>query len=157
MFTPSASRTSALPHWLETERLPCLAIRMPQAASTIAAAVEILNVPERSPPVPQVSNTGPGGGAIATAFARIVWIAWARTATHGQRKEIWRRFGVWLLLGLEFELAADIIGSVISPSWKDIGELGAIAAIRTILNYFLEKDLERAEMAGNEERRTSSP
>jgi uncharacterized membrane protein len=91
----------------------------------------------------------------AEAFARIAWIAWARTATHGQRKEIWRRFGVWLLLGLEFELAADIIGSVISPSWEDIGELGAIAAIRTFLNYFLEKDLERAEMAGNEERPTS--
>ena len=64
---------------------------------------------------------------------------------------------MWLLLGLEFELAADIIGSIVSPSWKDIGELGAIAAIRTFLNYFLEKDLERAEMAGNQELRTSSP
>ena len=93
----------------------------------------------------------------AEAFVRIVWITWARTATHGQGKEIWRRFGVWLLLGLEFELAADIIGSVVSPSWKDIGELGAIAAIRTFLNYFLEKDLERAETAGNQELRTSSP
>ena len=49
---------------------------------------------------------------------------------------------MWLLLGLEFELAADIIRSVISPTWKDIGELGAIAVIRTFLNYFLEKDLE---------------
>jgi len=34
---------------------------------------------------------------------------------------------------------------VISPSWMDIGELGAIAVIRTFLNYFLEKDLENAE------------
>jgi uncharacterized membrane protein len=87
----------------------------------------------------------------AEAFARLVWTVWARTATHGQRKEIWRRFGVWLLLGLEFELAADIIGSVISPTWKDIGELAAIAAIRTFLNYFLEKDLERADEAGESE------
>jgi uncharacterized membrane protein len=55
---------------------------------------------------------------------------------------------MWLLLGLEFELAADIIGSVISPTWKDIGELGAIAVIRTFLNYFLEKDLEQADRAG---------
>jgi hypothetical protein len=72
MLTPSASSTSALPHWLDTDRLPCLAIRMPQAASTIADAVEMLNVPDRSPPVPHVSKTGPGGGAIAIAFARIV-------------------------------------------------------------------------------------
>jgi uncharacterized membrane protein len=54
---------------------------------------------------------------------------------------------MWLLLGLEFELAADIIGSVVSPTWYDIGQLGAIAVIRTFLNYFLEKDLEHATVA----------
>src|SRR5262245_61982254 len=78
-------------------------------------------------------------------FVRLLGIVFTGSATHGQRKEVWRRFGVWLLLGLEFELAADIIGSVISPTWMDIGELGAIAVIRTFLNYFLEKDLEHAE------------
>ena len=70
-------------------------------------------------------------------------IAVRPTATHGARKDVWRRFAMWLLLGLEFELAADIIRSVISPSWRDIGQLGAIAVIRTFLNYFLEKDLEK--------------
>jgi uncharacterized membrane protein len=69
------------------------------------------------------------------------------SASHGMRKAIWRRFGVWLLLGLEFALAADIITSVISPTWQEIGELGAIAVIRTFLNYFLERDLENAESA----------
>ena len=59
------------------------------------------------------------------------------------RKQIWLRFGVWLLLGLEFELAADVVRTAISPSWSDIGELGAIAVIRTFLNFFLEKDLEK--------------
>jgi len=83
-------------------------------------------------------------GAIES-FARLLWIVITPSTTHGERKALWRRFGVWLLLGLEFELAADIIGSVISPSWMDIGELGAIAVIRTFLNYFLEKDLENAE------------
>ena len=53
-------------------------------------------------------------------------------------------FGVWLLLGLQFALAADIVGSLISPSWNDIGQLAAIAVIRTFLNYFLEKDLNDA-------------
>jgi uncharacterized membrane protein len=82
------------------------------------------------------------------AFLRLVWVAVTPSATHGERKAIWRRFGVWLLLGLEFALAADIIGSVVSPTWQDIGELGAIAVIRTFLNYFLEKDLENAEESG---------
>ena len=73
-----------------------------------------------------------------------------RNATLVRRKEVWRRFGAWLILGLEFELAADIIRSVIAPTWLEIGQLAAIAAIRTFLNYFLEKDLaetrERAEV-----------
>jgi uncharacterized membrane protein len=59
------------------------------------------------------------------------------------RKQIWLRFGVWLLLGLEFELAADVIRTAISPTWEDIAQLGSIALIRTFLNYFLEKDLEK--------------
>ncbi len=66
-----------------------------------------------------------------------------------QRKAIWRGFGMWLLLGLEFELAADIVDSVVSPTWQDVGMLGAIAVIRTFLNYFLEKDLDSAEASGD--------
>ena len=55
--TPSRSNTSALPHRLDTDRLPCLATRTPHAATTIAAADEMLKVPARSPPVPHVSKT----------------------------------------------------------------------------------------------------
>jgi len=65
------------------------------------------------------------------------------TGTAFRRKQIWVGFGVWLLLALEFELAADVLRSAISPTWDDIGQLGAIAAIRTFLNYFLEKDIEK--------------
>jgi uncharacterized membrane protein len=66
-----------------------------------------------------------------------------------KRRQIFLRFGVWLLLGLEFELAADIVRSAISPTWAEIGQLGAIAAIRTVLNYFLEKDIrEFSEQSG---------
>jgi uncharacterized membrane protein len=85
-------------------------------------------------------------GSVEALFKLLVVMA-RPGASHGMRKAIWRRFGVWLLLGLEFALAADIITSVISPTWQDIGELGAIAVIRTFLNYFLERDLENAEAA----------
>jgi len=83
----------------------------------------------------------------AEAFVKLIQIPFLGHVSHGERKAVWRRLGMWLLLGLEFELAADIVASVISPSWIDIGQLGAIAAIRTFLNYFLEKDLEQSATA----------
>lgn len=60
----------------------------------------------------------------------------------GARREIWFRFALWIVLALEFALAADIIRSAIAPSWESIGQLAAIAAIRTGLNWFLVKDIE---------------
>jgi uncharacterized membrane protein len=51
-------------------------------------------------------------------------------------------FGRWLVAGLTFQLAADIVDTTLAPSWGDIGKLGAIAVIRTFLNYFLNRDLD---------------
>jgi uncharacterized membrane protein len=84
------------------------------------------------------------------AFLRILKIVSMPQKSMGERKSVWLRFGMWLLLGLEFELAADIVRSVISPTWQDIGQLGAIAVIRTFLNFFLERDLEKYDEAGSE-------
>ena len=50
-------------------------------------------------------------------------------------------FGGWLVVALEFQLAADIAASIVSPTTAHLIELGAIAAIRTFLNYFLGKEL----------------
>ena len=50
-------------------------------------------------------------------------------------------FGGWLVVALEFQLAADIVGTIISPTTAHLIELGAIALIRTFLNYFLNKEL----------------
>ena len=46
-----------------------------------------------------------------------------------------------LALALEFELGADILGTAVSPSWDQIGKLGAIAVIRTGLNFFLSMEM----------------
>lgn len=72
------------------------------------------------------------------------------------KMRIWMRFATWLLLGLEFELAADVIRTAISPTWSDIGQLASIAAIRTFLSYFLDKDIEEVSYSRNTERRTES-
>jgi uncharacterized membrane protein len=58
-----------------------------------------------------------------------------------QKREVWLRYARWLIAGLTFQLAADIIETSIRSEWKTIGQLGAVAAIRTFLNYFLERDL----------------
>lgn len=47
----------------------------------------------------------------------------------------------YLALALEFQLGADILSTAIAPSWDQIGKLGAIAIIRTALNYFLTKEM----------------
>jgi len=51
-----------------------------------------------------------------------------------------------LALALEFELGADILGTAVSPSWDQIGKLGAVAVIRTGLNFFLSMEMQGEKM-----------
>jgi uncharacterized membrane protein len=48
----------------------------------------------------------------------------------------------YLAIALEFELGADILATAVAPSWDAIGKLGAIAVIRTALNYFLSREMQ---------------
>jgi uncharacterized membrane protein len=49
--------------------------------------------------------------------------------------------GRFLALGLEFQLAADILRTAITPSFTQLAQLAAIAAIRTVLNFFLGREI----------------
>ncbi len=89
-------------------------------------------------------------GAI-DAVIRMLPALRVRRGSHGARRAAWLSLARWLLLGLEFMLAADIVRTVISPDWNDIGQLAAIAVIRTFLNYFLERDLDTAEKMSSDE------
>ena len=51
------------------------------------------------------------------------------------------KLGSYLVLGLELFIAGDIVKTIITPTWESLGMLGAIVVIRTILSYFLTKDL----------------
>lgn len=73
-------------------------------------------------------------------------------STGREQREVWLRYARWLVAGLTFQLAADIIETSISPGWTEIGRLGAIAIIRTGLNYFLERDLEEVRVRQKEVR-----
>ncbi len=57
--------------------------------------------------------------------------------------------GRFLALGLEFQLAGDVLRTAVAPNFREIGQLAAIAAIRTALNWFLGKEIaeERRQVA----------
>ena len=53
--------------------------------------------------------------------------------------------GRYLALGLEFQLAGDVLRTAVAPTLREIGELAAIAAIRTALNYFLSREIKEEQ------------
>lgn len=70
-----------------------------------------------------------------------------------QKRELWMRYARWLVAGLTFQLAADIIETSISTSWDSVGRIAAIAVIRTFLNYFLERDVNEMQARERERER----
>jgi uncharacterized membrane protein len=74
------------------------------------------------------------------AFFQGLWAMFAARDGHHE-PDVWLRLGRWLVAGLTFQLAADVLETAITTSWDEVARLAAIAAIRTFLNYFLERDL----------------
>ena len=75
--------------------------------------------------------------AIFTLLGAIV----GGTADEIKGRVIWLKFATWILLALEFALAADIVHTAVAPTWNDIWKLALIAVVRTMLNYFLARDI----------------
>jgi uncharacterized membrane protein len=89
-------------------------------------------------------------GMVQTLIRTAILLGARQMQGRRTRREVWTQFAAWIVLALEFALAADIVRTAIAPTWDDIGRLGAIALIRTGLNYFLERDM--AEFQPDEER-----
>lgn len=83
-------------------------------------------------------------GAIE-ATAKVLLLVVRRENMRSSKEYIRLNLGQWLTVALEFELAADILRTAVAPSWNDIGQLAAIIIIRTALNFFLQKEVEKAE------------
>jgi uncharacterized membrane protein len=77
------------------------------------------------------------------------------TRSHELMRDTWASYARWLVAALTFQLAADIIETSISSSWETIGRVGAIAVIRTFLNYFLDRALE--EVRARQKQRAARP
>ena len=87
----------------------------------------------------------------AEAFICGLHLMFASPSGH-EKRDVWLRYARWLVVGLTFQLAADIIETSITTSWDAVGRIAAVAVIRTFLNFFLERDLaevrERQETRG---------
>ena len=81
-----------------------------------------------------------GLGALTTTFRFILSFFGLKEYTNS---EIRLYLGRYLVLGLEFQVGADILSTAVAPTISEVELLAAIAAIRTALNYFLSKELER--------------
>ena len=84
-------------------------------------------------------------------FVACVRSIFAPSPTGRELRDGYLRYARWLMAGLTFQLANDIIISARAPSWDDIGRLAAIAFIRTFLNFFLERDIRETQAIGAEE------
>jgi uncharacterized membrane protein len=79
---------------------------------------------------------------VVIGLGKTLWLA-ARVRDHEPGfPRIRLCFGSWLILALEFQLAADILATTVAPSKEELVRLAIIAVIRTFLNYFLGKELD---------------
>jgi uncharacterized membrane protein len=69
-----------------------------------------------------------------------------RSADAGTETEATRlRLGRWLVLALEFQVAADILRTAATPTWTDLGQLAVLIVLRTGLNYVLQMEIQNAK------------
>jgi uncharacterized membrane protein len=61
--------------------------------------------------------------------------------TGQERRGVWLEFARWLVAGLTFQMAADIVNTSFEPTWDELGRLGLIAVIRTFLSFFLDREM----------------
>jgi uncharacterized membrane protein len=76
----------------------------------------------------------------AIAFGRFLLVSFRREGM-APFAPVRLDLGRFLALGLEFQLAADILRTAIAPSFTQLAQLAAIAAIRTVLNFFLDREI----------------
>ena len=83
---------------------------------------------------------------IAVTFIRFLKCEYERMKykkrMYMQREILRHTFGTYLLLALEFLIAADLILTVIDFSFYDLGILGGIVVIRTVISFFLDRENE---------------
>ncbi len=115
--------------------VPCKAITYRTVEEYLITAVDYLRLV-----VEAIGAAVVGFGVLATAVRFLLTLV---GITNYSNTEIRLFLGRYLALGLEFQIGADILSTAVAPTLDDVLLLGAIVVIRTVLNYFLSKELER--------------
>ena len=89
-----------------------------------------------------VETIGAGIVAIGVVLAGLLFVKALIARRVADFNAIRLTLARYLALALEFQLGADILSTAVAPSWTQIGKLGAIAIIRTTLNYFLSREMQ---------------
>lgn len=87
-------------------------------------------------------------GTVRAGWGTVRWLASRRTIVGLSPRILWLYYARCLVAALTFQLGADIVETTLAPTWQDIGRLAAIAAVRTFLNYFLDRDMREIETEG---------
>lgn len=85
------------------------------------------------------------GASVVAIGVIVAAVIFFRTPFSGGRNDFQRvrlTLAHYLLVGLEFQLAADILSTAIAPTWDHIGKLSAVAVIRTVLNVVLKREMQ---------------
>jgi uncharacterized membrane protein len=90
------------------------------------------------------------------AFLRFLWIG-LRVRSAAAFAPVRLTLGRFLALGLEFQLASDVLRTAVSPSFAELGQLAAVAAIRTALNFFLSREIAEERRQVAEDRAAAGP
>lgn len=118
--SPTESSSSPLEDWLK------LLVGYLAAVAEIAAAIVI-------------------GGAVVRGIGEYLKLLFSRRHRLDNTETIRLQLGRVLALGLEFTVASDILRTAVAPTRQDILNLGAIVLLRTLLNYFLEREIQQGE------------
>ena len=81
---------------------------------------------------------------VAVTFVRFIVYDLSHLRGRGQRKKreaLRHQLGSYMLLGLEFLIAADVVNTVGDPTLEKVGLLAAIVAVRTAIGYFIDKEM----------------
>ncbi|WP_371717766.1 DUF1622 domain-containing protein [Anabaena sp. UHCC 0204] len=95
------------------------------------------------------------GGAVIKGIVAYLRLLLSRSKQQFDATERIRlQLGRVLALGLEFTVASDILRTAVAPTRQDILNLGAIVLLRTLLNYFLEREIQQGEQRRLQEQQT---
>lgn len=88
-----------------------------------------------------------GAGILASLWNLLRPLRLPDIATYNQVR---LGFSRYLVLALEFQLAADLLGTALNPTWDQLGRLAVIAVIRTFLNFFLQYEIKQEKAEASE-------